>query len=265
MILNFADTLNPQSQSGAKNREAAIVAAHGKAMSGKGRKANIPAGPGMTPEVRKLGEWIAEYAAQEDLTFEVAMAHIIQFLKSDPEHLAYYPKSAAIFSERSAGSQELSAVEHRDKLGALGEKVSKVQPLSPSEIEKLKERRQAVSQALNSYHRSWDSFKIPDGVVLTPEEVKLAQWITEYADQQKLTFKEAMAHVFDYLKNNPSQLAKYTKGDASFAETSASSVSPPADWTEFDCSQSALGHLRRIHLYQAGTGCSFSEAVGEIL
>ncbi|HUW27573.1 MAG TPA: hypothetical protein VMV97_03085 [Sulfuriferula sp.] len=161
--------------------------------------------------------------------------------------------------------KKLTAGQHVDKLGALADKLAPIQRRSPSEIDATWERDRAIGRAFGRA-RNMSTVKLPDGVVLTPEELELAEWVYEYAAHEKLPVKEAMGHIFDYLKRNPDQMAEYTKGDASFSESLAglNGLADQVQQDEWKACQSALGHLRRIHLYQTVAGCSFSEAVGAV-
>lgn len=160
--------------------------------------------------------------------------------------------------------KKLTAGQHADKLDALADKLATVQRRTPSEMDAIWKRDRAIQIALGS-SRSLNnlSVKMPDGVVLTPEELKLAQWVFQYSTQETLPVKEAMAQIFDYLRRNPKEMAGFTKGDVSFAESLSDSNSRVAP-DEFSASQRALKLVRRAHLYQAVAGCSFCEAVGAI-
>jgi len=164
--------------------------------------------------------------------------------------------------------KNLTAGQHVDKLGKIADKIATVQRRTPSEVAAIELRDRAIQTAYG-YSRDTNShsLKLPDGVVLTPEELKLAKWIFGYADEQKIPVKVAMADVLEYLKRNPKEMAYFTKGDVSFSESlsGTTGLTDDAAQDEFKASQSALGHLRHIHLYQAITGCSFSEAVGVVI
>jgi len=164
--------------------------------------------------------------------------------------------------------KNLTASQHVDKLGKIADKIATVQRRTPSEIAAI-ERRDRAIQTAYGYSRDINShrLKLPDGVVLTPEELKLAKWIFGYADEQKIPVKEAMEHVLEYLKRNPKEMAYFTKSDVSFAESISGTTVPTGDAAqdEFQVTQRALGHLRHINFCQAVTGCSFIEAIGYVL
>lgn len=164
--------------------------------------------------------------------------------------------------------KNLTAGQHVDKLGKIADKLASVQRRTPSEIAAIELRDRAIQTAYG-YARDINShrLKLPDGVALTPEELKLAKWIFGYADEQKIPVKEAMAHVLEYLRRNPTEMAYFTKGDVSFGEllSGATGLTGAAAQDEFQATESAFGHLRRLHFYQAVTGCSFCEAVGDVL
>ena len=245
MTLTFAQPFTPK----LVNNDLALVAAH-KAASAK--QSAISGTEKMTPELRALAGWITEYATQQKITWAAAMKQVFEFLKRDRKSLAYYPGGRVAFAE--------SAASHQSRLDALGSKLSQVEKLTPSEAKALSERNAAIGEA-KKYHGIGNNYKIPDGVVLSEDEVDLLEWIMTYADMKKLPFKEAMDHIFSFLKSTPDDLKKYTSGDISFAETSGRPFSVPRG---FSVEPDALGHLRRLHIYQAGTGCSFMKAAQEL-
>jgi len=161
--------------------------------------------------------------------------------------------------------KKLTAGQHADKLGALADKLAPIQRRSQSEIDSTAQRDRAIGMSFGRA-RNMRTVKLPDGVVLTPEELELAEWVHEYAAHEKLPVKEAMGRIFDYLKRNPDLMAEYTKGDASFSESIAgmNGLAGQAQQDEWKARQSAFGHLRRIHFYQTVAGCSFCEAVGAV-
>ncbi|RTL55624.1 MAG: hypothetical protein EKK46_06320 [Rhodocyclaceae bacterium] len=163
------------------------------------------------------------------------------------------------FSE-PASKSNLTPAEHKRRLDALATKLPQVSPRTPAEIEFTRKRDWDISAAFGPARGAGqNNLKIPDGVVFTPEELELAAWIVEYAKRSSISFKDAMAQIFEYLKRNPDYLSKYTKANVDFAEVSSRTVS--GHQGGFDYPQGSLEYLRKLRICQAGTGCDYIEAV----
>lgn len=149
--------------------------------------------------------------------------------------------------------------------GGLGKKLQQVTKRSPDEISSIKTMDDEIHAAFLSAGGEVKDMrtllKIPEGMDFTDDELQLAGWIIEYAEQSKISFKVAMERVFDYLKRNPKIMAYLTNGNANFAEGNSGSVNfaVPRGWS---IDPERMAQYRQLRVYQAGNpGLSFSEAV----
>lgn len=163
----------------------------------------------------------------------------------------------------------VSFVENIDTEGALSQlrkQLPQIEKRNSAEINANQKLDSAIGNALLVWRGSSIAglhvlLKTPKNTEFTADELDLAGWINEYADQEKIKFSLAMEQIFDFLKRNPEALERYTKGNADFAESSDGvvSFSVPRGWS---VAPHKMSELRRSRIYQAGNpGCDFAEAV----
>lgn len=163
----------------------------------------------------------------------------------------------------------VSFVENIDTEGALSQfrkKLPQIERRNPDEINANQKIDTAIGNALLAWRGRWLAglkfvLKTPANTEFTADELDLAGWIHEYAEQEKIKFSLAMEQIFDFLKRHPEALERYTKGNADFAESSDGvvSFSMPRGWS---VAPHKMSELRRSRIYQAGNpGCDFAEAV----
>ena len=103
-------------------------------------------------------------------------------------------------------------------LHALRNKLSNVKQASPQGMAQQEARDKKIVDAHIRWKTRGDgyqSLKIPNGMVLSEEEKELAGWVLEYAKTHNLTFKQAIADIFEHLKRNPKALDRYTGSSSS--------------------------------------------------
>ena len=166
--------------------------------------------------------------------------------------------------EESSADGKLTPQQHADRLDNLVQKIQGVTQMSQAEAEAKWQRQRRIGFAYGKARNSISLVKVPEDVVLTPTELKLANWVFEYAKQEGISVKEAMSQILDYLKQEPEMLGAFTKGEASFSEFSEPDPNASASY-EWNCTQQALHQEKMLRIYRSATGCSFDEAVRHVL
>lgn len=150
----------------------------------------------------------------------------------------------------------------------LRKKLPLVEKRTAAEIKSNQQRDSAIEGAVWSWRgKAKDGhalLKTPNNMTLTAEEFDLAGLIHEYATIEKIPFTTAMERMFDYIKQHPKMLERYTNGDVNFAEQEVKCIgfSIPKDNS---VDPRTMEIIRRARVYQAGhPDCGFVHAVSAV-
>jgi hypothetical protein len=183
----------------------------------------------------------------------------IAFLKADNARMR-------IQAEHHANSSFAESISTDTKLSKLEKKLPLVEKRDPRELAEILNLDTSIEKALFAWRlEAVDGMSrlliTPNNTEFTPAELDLAGWIHTYSDQANLSFKSALAQIFEYLRRYPKALDNYTYGDADSSEfaESVSGFSLPFGW---NADPKIMENFRRARVFQAGSnGCDLVTAV----
>jgi len=169
-------------------------------------------------------------------------------------------------SRKYSIDRQANSVEFAEDYTPIATKLAKVTPRLPVEITAMQKRFQDIGNALFAWRQKCVDtnpsvlLQIPEGTTFTPEEIDLAGWAREYANQSGQGFRLAVAQIMEYLQPSASANGdkSYLQG-LNFSEPTPETLSfnVPPGWS---VTLGSLKYMRSIRVYQALMDCNFMEA-----